>query len=221
MYGLDRAFEAVGFSNGGATERLAEVDALIAAGAVADGLRHASAVLDGRLGTDGAMAALSEAAERFEKAAISPGSQAAQIGYLIEYLQKAVASDAGVDAHAVAEMVRDLGRSGADPAGPPVDPGSHTDPAGPPEQGSKEESPPLLNSLSDQSNECMCAADGGGRRLWFLWTLSLRVSGDDRESASIRVVRLGLRHAPIAWPDSRPGGPGFGVCRLRWCRADV
>ena len=30
MCGLDRAFEAVGFSNGGATERLAEVDALIA-----------------------------------------------------------------------------------------------------------------------------------------------------------------------------------------------
>ena len=40
MYGLDRTFKAVGFSNGGATERLAEVEALIAAGAVADGSHH-------------------------------------------------------------------------------------------------------------------------------------------------------------------------------------
>jgi hypothetical protein len=131
MYGLDRTFEAVGFSNGGATERLAEVEALIAAGAVADGLRHASAVLDGHLGSDEARVALGAAAARLEDAADSPSSQAGQVGYLIEYLRKAVASDAGVNGHTVAERARDLGRSEVDPAGPAVDPGSGADPGGP------------------------------------------------------------------------------------------
>ena len=133
MYGLDRALEAVGVDSGGATERLAEVEALIAAGAVADGLRHASAVLVGHPDSDEARAALSAAAARFEDTADSPGSQAAQVGALIRYLQGALDSPDGVvDGQMVAGMARDLGRSQADPGGPPADLGSQADPAGPP-----------------------------------------------------------------------------------------
>jgi hypothetical protein len=138
MYGLDRALEVVAIGGGGATERLAEVEGLIAAGAVADGLRHASAVLEGHPDSDEARAALSAAAARFEDAADGPGSQAAQVGALITYLHEALDSPDGVDGQMVAGMLRDLGRSQADPVGPPVDPGSQADPAGPPaEPGSQ------------------------------------------------------------------------------------
>ena len=133
MYGLDRALEAVGVDNGGATERLAEVEALIAAGAVADGLRHASAVLDGHPDSDEARAALNAAATRFEDAADSPGFQAAHVGALIRYLQEALDSPDGiVDGQMVAGMALDLGRPQADPAGSPADPGSQADPGGQP-----------------------------------------------------------------------------------------
>jgi hypothetical protein len=138
MYGLDRALEIVAIGGGGATERLAEVDALIAEGAVAAGLRHASAVIDGHPDSDEARAALSAAAARFEDAADSPGSQAAQVGALITYLHGALASPDGVDGQTVAGMAQVLGRSQADPAGPPAEPGSQADPAGPPaEPGSQ------------------------------------------------------------------------------------
>jgi hypothetical protein len=133
MYGLDRALEAVAIGGGGATERLAEVEALIAAGAIADGLRHVSAVLDGHPDSDEARAALSAAAARFESAADGPGSQAAQVGALITYLHDALdSSDGVVDGQMVAGMVRGLGRSQGDPAGAPVEPGSQGDPAGRP-----------------------------------------------------------------------------------------
>jgi hypothetical protein len=133
MYGLDRALEVVAIGGGGATERLAEVEALIAEGAVAAGLRHASAVIDGHPDSDEARAALSAAAARFEDAADDPGSQAAQVGALITYLHEALASTDGVlDAQMVAGMARDLGRSQGDPAGAPVEPGSQGNPAGRP-----------------------------------------------------------------------------------------
>jgi hypothetical protein len=132
MYGLDRAFEAVGVDNGGATERLAEVEALIAAGAVADGLRHAAAVFDGQPDSGEARAALNAAAARFEDAANDSGSHAAQVGALITYLHGALeSSDGVVDGQMVAGMARDLGTSQGDPAGPPAEPGSQGDPGGP------------------------------------------------------------------------------------------
>ncbi len=151
MYGLDMAFEAVGFDNGGAAERLSEVEALIAAGAVAEGLLHATLVLDGHPGSDEAKAALTAAASRLEDAADRAGSQAApiddvidylqsaaEVSDLIGYLQAALASSAGVDGHAVAVEAQNLGRSRADPVRPPTEPGSRADPVGPPtEPGSQ------------------------------------------------------------------------------------
>ena len=141
MYGLDRALEIVAIGGGGATERLAEVEALIAAGAVADGLRHAAAVLDGHPDSNEARAALNAAAARFEDAADSPRSQAAQVSGLITYLQGAVASGDGVDGQTVAGMVGNLGRPQADPAGPPADRGSQGDPGGPPADSGSQADP--------------------------------------------------------------------------------
>jgi hypothetical protein len=140
LYGLDMAFEAVGFDNGGAAERLSEVEALIAAGAVADGLHHASHLFDGQPGSDEARAALTAAAVRLEAAGDSGGSQAAQVAGLIGYLHRALSSVAGIDAQTVAGMARDLGPpadsgSQADPVGPPADPGSQSSEPGRPEQG--------------------------------------------------------------------------------------
>ena len=132
LYGLDMAFEAVGFDNGGAAERLSEVEALIAAGAVADGLLHATQLFDGHPGSEEAIAALTAAAARLEDAGDSGGSQAAQVAGLIGYLHTALASVAGIDGQTVAWMARDLGVSQADPVGPPTDPGSQADPVGPP-----------------------------------------------------------------------------------------
>jgi hypothetical protein len=138
MYGLDRAFEVVGMENGGATERLVEAEALIAAGALADGLRHASAALGANPGTDEARAALTAAAARLEAGADSQGFEAGQVAALIGYLHKAVASGWGVDGQMVAEMAQGLGASQTDPAGPPAEPGSQADPNGPPiEPGSQ------------------------------------------------------------------------------------
>jgi hypothetical protein len=187
LYGLDRALETVGVDNGGATERLAEVEALIATGAVADGLRHASAVLDGQPDSGEARAALSAAAARFEDAADSPSSQAAQVSALITYLHDALASSDGVvDGQMVAGMARDLGRSQADPAGRPAEPGSQADPAGAPvepgsqvdpgsrssagglpEQGRREKSspfsnPPHVGPHTEQRRGCMCGRCGWG-----------------------------------------------------------
>ncbi len=141
MYGLDRAFETVGFSNGGAIERLVEVEALFAAGAVADALQHATAVLDGYPANDEARAALRAAADRFVDNADNLGSQAAEVSALITYLQTALASPDGVDGQMVAWIVRDLGRSQPDPAGPPTEPGSQADPVGPPTEPGSEADP--------------------------------------------------------------------------------
>jgi hypothetical protein len=131
LYGLDRALEAVGVSNGGASERIAEVEALIDAGAIADGLDHVSTLLGGNQARDQARAALEAAAAQFNETAENPGPNAAQPIALINYLRAAVASGEGVDGQAVADMARELDSSPGDPACPPLDPGPHRDPAGP------------------------------------------------------------------------------------------
>jgi hypothetical protein len=138
LYGLDRAFEAVGFGDGGVTERLTEVEALITAGAISDGLEHAAAVLDGHPASDEAQAALRAAAGRLRDAPDNAGFGGDQIGNLIAYLQTAVASSDGAGGQSVAEMARELGRPEDDPTAPPADPtapppgpGSPTDPTTP------------------------------------------------------------------------------------------
>jgi hypothetical protein len=129
MYGLDRAFEVVGVGGGGAPERLVEVEALVGAGAISEGLLHASEVFDGIPASDEANAALAAAMAR-----LNDGTDgvdlviAAQLGGLIEYLKIAMDTDEGVDGLAVADMVREFGVPPVDAPGPTVDPGPPVDP---------------------------------------------------------------------------------------------
>ncbi len=132
MYGLDRAFEVVGVGGGGAPERLVEVEALVDAGAISEGLLHASEVFDGIPASDEANAALAAAIAR-----LNDGTDgvdlliAAQLGGLIEYLKMAMDTDAGVDGQYVAAMVREFAAPPIDAPGPTVDPAPPVDPPGP------------------------------------------------------------------------------------------
>ena len=132
MYGLDRAFEVVGVGGGGAPERLVEVEALVGAGAISEGLLHASEVFDGIPASDEANAALAAAMAR-----LNDGTDgvdlviAAQLGGLIEYLKIAMDTDEGVDGQYVADMVREFGAPPVATPGPTVNPGPPVEPRGP------------------------------------------------------------------------------------------
>ncbi len=133
MYGLDRAFEVVGVGGGGASERLAEVEALVAAGAISEGLAHASEVFDGIPASDEANAALAAAVARLNDGTDGVDLRiVAQVGGLIEYLKMAIHTDAGVDGQYVAAMVREFAAPPIDAPGPTVDPAPPFDPLAPP-----------------------------------------------------------------------------------------
>ncbi len=133
MYGLDRAFEVVGVGGGGAPERLVEVEALVDAGAISEGLLHASEVFDGIPASDEANAALAAATARLNDGADGVDLLiAAQVGGLIEYLKMAIDTHEGVDGLAVADMVREFGAPPVDAPGLTVDPGPPFDPLVPP-----------------------------------------------------------------------------------------
>ncbi len=133
MYGLDRAFEVIGVGGGAASERLAEVEALVAAGAITEGLVHASEVLDGIPASGEANAALAAAIARLNNGTDGVDLLiAAQVGGLIEYLKMAMDTDAGVDGQYVADMVREFGAPPVDAPGLTVDPGPPVDTPGPP-----------------------------------------------------------------------------------------
>jgi hypothetical protein len=133
MYGLDRAFEVVGVGGGGASERLIEVEALVAAGAITEGLVHASEVFDGIPASDEAKAALAAAVARLNDGTDGVDLRiAAQVGGLIQYLKMAMDTDAGVDGQYVAAMVREFGAPPIDAPGPRVDPAPPFDPLAPP-----------------------------------------------------------------------------------------
>ena len=133
MYGLDRAFEVVGVGGGGASERLVEVEALVAAGAISEGLAHASEVFDDIPASDEANAALTAAVARLNGGTDGVDLRiVAQVGGLIEYLKMAMHTDAGVDGQYVAAMVREFGAPPIDAPGPTVDPPAPTVDPGPP-----------------------------------------------------------------------------------------
>lgn len=64
LYGLDRAFEVVGVFNGGASERIAEAQALFANGQIADAVEHAAQVAGDSPEAAAAAQALHDAAEK-------------------------------------------------------------------------------------------------------------------------------------------------------------
>ena len=123
LYGIDRAFEAIGIGNGGEHERLEEAVALAEHGDPALGLEHAAGVT----GDPEAHAALIQAAERLmvrEQNQVGEQTQARlQVAELLQYM----AQNAGdVDGPTVAGLARSIG---GDPVGPPDDV-----PSGPPDE---------------------------------------------------------------------------------------
>jgi len=141
LYGVDRAFEAIGIGNGGAHERLEEAVALAEHGDPALGLEHAA----GATGDSAAHTALIQAAERImvrEQSQIGEQTQTRlQVAELLQYM----AQNAGdIDGPTVAGLARSIG---GDPVGPPENvPVGPPDgvPAGPPDTtpgGSGDDSP--------------------------------------------------------------------------------
>ena len=149
LYGLDRAFEAVGIGNGRAAERLAEVQDLFDADEVPEGLRHAAETVDSN-GSEhtAASLALMEAAERVEAGSAQSDDVRVMVAGLLSYLSE---SKGAVDGGHVAELAREIGRPadrpGTPPAVTPSDPpgrsGDHrADPPGKPDPATGRKIPP-------------------------------------------------------------------------------
>jgi hypothetical protein len=157
LYGIDRAFEAVGIGNGAAAERFAEVESLVDAGEVRRGLQHAAETVD-KHGLDGesASVALRQAAERVQTQG-SDQSEATRerVAGLLTYISENVGD---LDGSEVAELARGIGGpdkdddspDAAEPKAPgppdhvPADPPGHSDRSpGPPDHaGDKSPGPP-------------------------------------------------------------------------------
>lgn len=139
-YGLDRALEAVGFGDGGGSERIAEVRALFDDGELSRSLEHAAdAVPD--VAHDPRSDDASAAADALRDAAgavVSEGSERSAktrsaVHALLTYLSE---NSGDIDPILVAELARSIGtRSGepASPSGRPQNPGRPENP-GPPDQ---------------------------------------------------------------------------------------
>ena len=135
LYGIDRAFEVVGVGNGSSSERIDEAEALIEAGDVPRGLRHAAEAVENDKDSSGASAALLRAADRVR----SGGSEQSaatrdQVAGLLSYLSENAGS---IDGQQVAELAREIGgpkHEAGSPGNAPADnPGRSSNTPGPPE----------------------------------------------------------------------------------------
>jgi hypothetical protein len=122
LYGVDRAFEAIGIGNGGEHERLEEAVALAERGDPAFALEHAAGTTD----DPATQAALTQAAERLMVRAQTQAGEQTQARLQVAELLQYMAQNAGnVDGPTVAGLARSIG---GDPVGPP-----ENVPVGPPE----------------------------------------------------------------------------------------
>jgi len=136
LYGLDRAFEAVGIGNGGAAERIAEAQTLAVQGQQSSSLEHAATVVKD---DPGAETALLTAAQRLQGADATAAQE--EVGALLSYLSANVGH---IDGKTASELARAIhGPGDTPPAGPPTTlpgppvstpdaPTSTTTPVGPP-----------------------------------------------------------------------------------------
>lgn len=129
LYGIDRAFEALGIGNGGPEERLSEIRALFDAGDLTRMLGHVNNVIPrGSAGTDSASAALKAAAE----SVVSLGSTASNdtlsaVSELLDYLSTNLD---GVDADEIEKFAGHIRTRGFDPPDAGLTPADPTDPSG-------------------------------------------------------------------------------------------
>jgi len=117
FYWLDRLAESFGLNDGGAAERLAEVQTLVDNGNASQGIQHAADTILGLSdGVDEAKDALLAAADRL--AGFDESDAPAGVGDLLTYLSENIGA---VDGPTVADLARQIG-AGAPPDGVPGDP---------------------------------------------------------------------------------------------------
>ncbi len=110
LYGVDRAFEAVGIGRGGAAERIEEAKALVAEERLAEAVATAGEAVEAAAGAEAAEA-LREAASTI--AAVEDGDAAEitreRVAALLEVIAAGIEGD-GVVGSDVAELARSIGR---------------------------------------------------------------------------------------------------------------
>jgi hypothetical protein len=134
FYWLDRLAESFGLNDGGAAERLAEVQALVGSGNASQGIQHAAATILGLSdGVEEAKDALLAAADRI--AGIQEAEAPEGVEDLLLYLSENIED---VDGPTVADLARLIGLGGqpdgvpGDPPVPVVPPDPETPPTGDP-----------------------------------------------------------------------------------------
>jgi hypothetical protein len=110
LYGLDRAAEVIGIGDGGADERYAEAQALVAAGEMPGGLALAAELLDRVPGNEeAAKSAVADAATRLQAEPSASGPDLAlTVGNLLSYLHGA-ATTGVVDTNTVLGLAQEIG----------------------------------------------------------------------------------------------------------------
>lgn len=160
LYGLDRAFEAVGIGAGAQQERLSEAEALLDDGEIHLGLDHAAQALeDSESGGGEASQALMDAADRVRAAGADPSAATRErVAGLLSYISDNVGN---LDGRQVAELAVEIGGPKDRPNTPPASnapdaPGPPDDnPANPPglsdrDPGRPDDKPTTPPGLSDQ-----------------------------------------------------------------------
>ncbi len=129
LYGIDRAFEAIGIGNGGSQERLSEIRALFDAGDLASMLDHVNNVIPaGAVGNDSAAEALKLAAESVTvRGSESSNDTLSAVSELLDYLSVNLN---GVDANEIEKFAGHIRTRGFDPPDAGLTPADPTNPAG-------------------------------------------------------------------------------------------
>lgn len=128
LYGLDRAFEAIGIGNGGAEERLSEARALFVSGDLTRMLDHITHVVPAEAeATMDATQALRAAAESMRSRAITSGETLTGVSELLSYLTNNLDR---LDAAKIASIAGHIRTRDFDPPDAGLTPADPADPSG-------------------------------------------------------------------------------------------
>lgn len=145
LYGIDQALEAVGIGNGGAQERLVEVEQLVAHGDMVRGLEHAASLITSVAdntpashSNQAASAALTSAAQRIKATRSNQADTTkAEVVALLDYLAENIGH---VDGQKVAELSQLIGNQPS--TQPPNQGQGPVDPPGQSKTGTNNPNPP-------------------------------------------------------------------------------
>lgn len=129
LYGIDRAFEAIGIGNGGNAERLSEIRALFIVGDLSKMLDHVTNVIPANdMGMESAAQALKAAAETVQQNGTTTSSETlTAVSELLSYLSVNLE---GVDAAEIVNYAGHIRTRGFDPPDAGLTPADPSDPSG-------------------------------------------------------------------------------------------